>query len=57
MKLYWNTLHQLSREEILGNACLQSRFAFYEWEELDEWIRDIIQENVLARSGGLVQVI
>ena len=56
MKLIWDNCHQLTREEILSNACINTCFAYYEWDELDEWLQVIIQENLLTRSGGLVSI-
>lgn len=56
MKIHWDDLHRLSREEILSGACVNTRFAYYDWDELEEWLRGIIQENLSLRSGGLVSI-
>jgi hypothetical protein len=34
LKLKWDTLDIQAREQILSNACLQSRLAHYEWVEI-----------------------
>jgi len=54
MKLHWDGLDSQSKEEILGNACVNSRHVHYEWMEMDYWLRDIIRENMEKRSHGNV---
>ena len=57
LKLRWNTLHKQTREEILLNACIQERFQHYEWEEIDDWLKALIIENMELRSKGTVTII
>ena len=56
MILQWENLHIMSREEILATACVNTRFAHYDWDELEVWMRVIIQETLSLRSGGLVKL-
>ncbi len=56
MKLLWDNCHKQTREGILSNACINTRFANYEWDELEEWLKVLIQDNLLLRSGGLVSI-
>ncbi|KKK79405.1 hypothetical protein LCGC14_2833870 [marine sediment metagenome] len=57
MNLHWDTLHEQSREEILANACINTRFAHYEWDEMELWIQQIIKANMQFRSRGTVLII
>ena len=56
MKLNWDNLHFQTREEILLNACINTKLAHYDWDEIDIWLQEIINKNLLLRSGGLVNL-
>lgn len=56
MTLHWNDLHILAREELLYGACINTRFAHQEWEELEDWLKILIQGSLERRSNKLVSV-
>ena len=53
--LHWNGSHEL-REQLLSNACMQSRLAYYEWDELEEWERELIREQLETRTNLTVTI-
>ena len=56
INLKWDSIDQQSREEILSGACLNSRFAYYEWCELEMWIQEIVLDSLKRRSHNTVTV-
>ena len=52
--LHWDELHTMSREEILSGACINSRFAYYAWDEIENWMKAIIQSTLANRSNQTV---
>lgn len=56
LSLHWDKLQQDTREEILSGACLNQRLSHYSWLEMEEWIRNIIKDNVSSRSKGTVEI-
>jgi len=56
LNLTWDNLDLQAREEILTEACVQSRFAHYKWHEIDYWLRDIIMDSIELRSKGTVTI-
>ncbi len=46
LELNWDTLDKQTRTEILTNACIQERFQHYDWNELEEWLHDLIIDNM-----------
>lgn len=50
LKLNWNTLHKMTREEILSGACINTKFANYEWCEIETWLQLLIIECLEERS-------
>lgn len=57
LTLNWDNLDTQTREEILSGACLNSRFAHYDWHEMEEWLRDIITDNIKLRSKNTVSIL
>ena len=57
LTLHWDGLDNQSKEEILLNACINTRHIHYEWMEMDNWLRDIIRGNMEDRSHGKVTLV
>ncbi len=59
--LHWDTLgtgeNKQVREEICTGACVNERMAHYDWDELDIWLRDILNDSLKLRSKGAVQLV
>lgn len=56
MVLKWDNLNQQSRTQILQNACLQPKFAQFKWNEIEDWIRFMIKDNLEVRSKKTVSI-
>ena len=56
LELNWDTLDKQTRTEILTNACIQERFQHYDWNELEEWLHDLIIDNMEMRSKQTVTI-
>jgi len=54
--LHWDTLDQRTKEEILSGACINTRMAHYDWDELEPWLQALIKDSLLRRSKGTVTV-
>ncbi len=52
MKLNWNNLHLLSREEICIGACVSLRLASKPWEEVEPWLRELLALSFGQRTLG-----
>jgi hypothetical protein len=57
LKLQWDNLNMDLKEQILSDACINSRFAYYEWCELDEWLKAILIDNINMRSKNTVSLV
>uniref|UniRef100_A0A6M3LS29 Uncharacterized protein n=1 Tax=viral metagenome TaxID=1070528 RepID=A0A6M3LS29_9ZZZZ len=56
LHLEWNTIGLQAREELLCGACINTRFAHYEWEEIDLWLRKLISKSLALRSKRTVVI-
>ena len=57
LELHWGTLDNQTREEILSNACVSERLRHYEWDEIDNWLKVILIDNMEARSHSTVTIV
>jgi len=56
LKLNWNKLHILSREEICLGANASQKMARKSWGELDRWIQVLLEYSTKLRSKGKIQL-
>ena len=52
MIIKWDDLHEQSREEICSRAAVNLDIAKLPWQELDSWLRILLQKG-LERSSNL----
>ena len=56
LKLSWNKLHVLSREEICLGANISKKMAHKPWEELEQWLQMQLADSIALRSKGKNQL-
>ncbi len=54
VKLNWNKLHVLARQEICWGACVSEKIADKSWEELDKWLQILLEYSTELRSKGKI---
>lgn len=54
LTLHWNLLDHELKDQILTRACLSERLKFSTWAEMDQWIRELIQDNLKSATKGTV---
>jgi len=52
VQLNWDTLHVLSRKEILSACGINLQVANKSWDNIEGWLQDIIKDSVQNRSKG-----
>jgi hypothetical protein len=50
VKLNWNDLDPLSREEICIGACISMKLASEPWEEIEPWLRELLAFSLEQRT-------
>ncbi len=56
MKLSWNKLHILARQEICWGAGVSEKMADKSWEGLDRWLQVLLEYSTESRSKGRIQL-
>ena len=56
LKLSWNKLHILARQEICWGACVSEKMADKSWEELDRWLQVLLEYSTELRSRGKLKL-
>jgi hypothetical protein len=56
LNLKWDNIDFDTKVQILSNACLNTRFAYYKWDEIEEWIQFMIKDNMEVRSKKTVTI-
>lgn len=56
LKLNWNMLHVMSRQEICFGANVAEKMANKTWEELDPWLQSLLDNSTELRSKGRIRL-
>ena len=57
LRLKWGNLDSRCKAEILSGACVNMRFVYAEWDDLESWLQQAIQDSIRQRSHNTVGLV
>ena len=56
LELKWDDMSLELREHLLCKACINTRYAHYEWSEIENWIQNLVLDTLHSSSKNTVTV-